>query len=143
MTLILGIAIPRLSRSTDAQKVKTSADITRTIIETAKSYATAQNCHAAYVYDNATKYATVHREDIDDADGDGDRTELIAYEKGAQIPSGVTVTLSDDNTSDNSIVFSASGRTQTSGETIVITNTSGSKTRTLTVNAVTGYVDVA
>jgi prepilin-type N-terminal cleavage/methylation domain-containing protein len=139
ISIILGIAIPSLNRSTTGTRLKTTADSITGLLETAKSFAQAQRTSCALVLDAANGKITLEKKDINDADNDGDRDEFIEFDRGIDIPTGITVYL----TADNTVTFNLKGGLENPDDNITVTAPSISKQRTITVNSVTGYVEVS
>ena len=134
IVLILGVAAPKLGRSTLSIKLKTSAESMCNLLETAKSFASVQNC-------SASKRMRLFRTDIDDADGDGDSNELVDFDQGFELAEGITVSFSGASGSDE-VTFTSWGGIE--GESAVIKFSSKvlGKSKTLTVNKDTGYIKI-
>lgn len=141
IVLILGVAAPKLGRSTLSIKLKTSAESMCNLLETAKSFASVQNCKAQVLYNSASKRMRLFRTDIDDADGDGDSNELVDFDQGFELAEGITVSFSGASGSDE-VTFTSWGGIE--GESAVIKFSSKvlGKSKTLTVNKDTGYIKI-
>jgi len=138
ISIILGIAIPRFNRASTGTKLKTTADSLTGLLETAKSYAQAQHTSCSVVLDGGGTKISMMKKDIDDVDNDTDIEEFIEFDRGISVPSGITVYL----TADNTLTFSPYGGVESPDDDITVTASSIGKTKTITVNVNTGYVQV-
>lgn len=139
ISIILGIAIPRFDRATTGTKLKTTTDSLIGLLETAKSYAHAQHTPCALVLSGGGKKIVLQKKDIDDADNDGNREELIEFERGITIPAGIVVSL----TADGIVTFIHTGGIAGPEEDITVSAPSINRQRTITVNETTGYIQVS
>jgi prepilin-type N-terminal cleavage/methylation domain-containing protein len=138
IAVILGIAIPRFDRATTGTKLKTTTDSIVGLLETAKSYAQAQHTSCGLVLAGGGRKIILQKKDIDDADNDGDHEEFIEFDRGITIPAGIGVYL----TADGVITFSSTGGIEGSEDDITVTAASINRQKTITVNAITGYIQV-
>lgn len=138
--IILGVAVPRLNRSTEGAKLKTTADSLHGLLETAKSYAMTQNIRCALVNNMpAAGQVSIAKQDVDDIDNDSDTSEYIGFDVPFKIPSGINVAL----TADEQIVFLPSGSVEDSSDTtITVTSSSMQKSKTISVNTTTGFIKI-
>jgi prepilin-type N-terminal cleavage/methylation domain-containing protein len=139
ISIILGISIPRLSRTTIGTKLKTTTDSIEGLLETAKSFASAQNTSCAAFFDATENTVSLIKRDIDDVDNDTDTNEFIEFDRGLTIPSGITVYF----TADNRVQFSAYGSVENPDDDIRVTAASINKQRIITINQNTGYIQVS
>jgi len=139
IALVLGIVIPRLNRSAEGTKLRTITDSIVGLLETAKSYATAQHTYCALFHDSNEEKVVMMRKDVDDADRDDDKEEMIQFDRGIDIPSGITVYL----TADDTVTFNPWGGVDNPDDTITVRAGSINKQKTITINSVTGYVQVS
>lgn len=144
--IILGVAIPRLHRSADGAKLKTTTQSIVNLLETAKGCAMGRHeiCFVEYDGDRTVFLSKV---DEDDLDNDGDTADRIQFEQGIKIPSGVHVVL----TADNRVGFTPWGSVKDPdnpdnendpSNAIVVTSATLGKSKTVTIVLATGYVEV-
>jgi len=138
ISIVLGIAIPSFNRTTTGTKLKTTVDSIVGLLETAKSFAQAQRTSCALVLNGTGTKIFLEKKDIDDADNDGDRDELIAFDRGIDIPTGITVYL----TADDTVIFNFNGGVENADDDIRVSAPSINKQKTIAVNSVTGYIQV-
>ena len=136
ISLILGIVIPRLNRSTEGTKLKTTVDSIVGVLETAKSFASAQHVLCGARYTGGEVY--IERQDADDANNNGDTEEMIRYQRGFDISSGISVSFTPDNV----VTFNPWGGVENADGSITVSSSSLKKSKTITVNTVTGYIKV-
>ncbi|MBU1863522.1 MAG: prepilin-type N-terminal cleavage/methylation domain-containing protein [Candidatus Omnitrophica bacterium] len=139
ISIILGITIPRFNRSSAGVKLKTTVDVVVEYLETAKSYAATQHTTCAVVYNLGERKIYLMKKDIDDVDGDGDKSEMVQFDNIYTVASGITINF----TADSQVAFNSSEGTEDAGETITVSNASINKQKTITINQITGYVQVA
>ena len=141
VALILGIVIPRLNRSAEGTKLRTTADSIVGLLETAKSFATTQHTLCALFHDTGGEKEKIvlMKQDVDDVDHDDDTDEMIQFDRGMDISSGITVYL----TADDTVTFNPWGGVDNPDDAITVRADSINKQKTITIDAVTGYVQVS
>ena len=139
VALILGIVIPRLNRSAEGTKLRTTADSIVGLLETAKSFATTQHTLCALFHDTGEEKIILMKQDVDDVDHDDDTDEMIQFDRGMDISSGITVYL----TADDTVTFNPWGGVDNPDDAITVRADSINKQKTITIDAVTGYVQVS
>ncbi len=138
IAMVLGIVIPRLNRSAEGTKLKTTVDSIVGLLETAKSFSQTQHTFCSLFHNSSDEKIVLMKKDVDDADHDDDKEEMIQFERGMDISSGITVYL----TADNTVTFNPWGGVANPDDSITVSADSINKQKTITINAVTGYVQV-
>ena len=139
IALILGIVIPRLNRSAEGTKLKTTTDSIVGLLETAKSFSTTQHTMCALFHDSSKGTIVLMKKDVDDVDQDDDTDEMVQFDRGMDIASGITVYL----TADSTVTFNPWGGVDAPDDDITVRADSIQKQKTITINAVTGYIQVS
>ena len=139
ITVVLGIGVVKLNRSTQGAKLKTTVDMAVDILEYAKSVASSEHLNCEVFYDNSRNYIGIQKEDIDDVDGDGDTTDMIEFQKGVKVPKGINVYF----TSDNKVTFSPFSSVVNPDDSIRISASSINKQKQIFINPNTGYITVS
>jgi len=139
ISIILSITIPQFNRTSVGARLKTTVYSLTGLIETTKRYALSQRTYAQLVVDSGNQKVVLERKDIDDVDGDDDRDEMVQVDRGIDIPIGITVYL----TADDTLTFNPSGGVENPDDDIIVNASSINKQKTITVNSLTGYVHVS
>jgi len=139
ISIVLGISIPRLNRSSGATNLKTTTESIRQLLESAKTHAITQNTNCSAIYDSSSGKVYLARKDIDDVDNDADVDELITIEKGIEVPNGITLYF----TADDQVEFGSWGGVENPDDGITVSNSSIGKQRSISINATTGYIQVS
>ena len=139
ITIVLGIVVPRLNRSSTGTQLKTTVDSITGFLETARSIATSQHTTCELIHDAGESKIYMKRKDIDDVDHDDDRDEMIQIDRGLDIPQGITVYF----TADDTVKFNSAGGVDNPDDSITVSAVSINKHRTITVNTITGYIHVS
>ncbi len=139
ISVVLGIGVVKLNRATQGAKLKTAADMVVSILDTAKSVAKAEHVNCEAFFDASAGRVVLRKEDVEDIDGDGDTGEMIEFQKGFEVPSGISLYF----TADNRVIFNPYSSVVSADDNVVVSAGSINKSRTISVNQVTGYITVS
>lgn len=138
IAIILSISMPKLNRANQGAKLKTTVEVIKSMLDTAKTVARSEHLNCEVRYDSGENKLTLYKDDIEDQDSDGDTTDMIEFKKGYKLTSGINLYF----TADNKVTFNAYSQVENSDDNIIVSAPSLNKQKTIQINATTGYIDI-
>lgn len=140
MVIMLGLALPRLMRSSAGIRLRTAAESYGSLASAAKSMADVQNCRVRVSFNTGKQRMYLEREDFDDADGDGDKDEFMSVDQGYEVGTKISVNVTGGNS--GNIIFTPWGGIEGTDAEITFASQQLGKDRKVTITAQTGYIEV-